>query len=78
MFLVDYEIGTLPSCGDSQVNNTLKRLDVSWNPFRSRGVIAIAEGLKPNLSVQSIDLAWVGMKDPGAEAIGAMLHLNQV
>lgn len=60
------------------MSSKLKRLDISWNPFRSRGVIAIAEGLKPNLSVQSIDLAWVGMQDAGAEAIGAMLQLNQV
>lgn len=35
-----------------QINITLQELNLSWNKLRPRGVVSIAEGLKPNLTLQ--------------------------
>lgn len=35
-----------------QVNICLTELNLSWNKLRPRGAVAVAEGLKPNLTVQ--------------------------
>ena len=35
-----------------QINICLQELNLSWNKLRPKGAMAIAEGLKPNLTLQ--------------------------
>ena len=53
----------------------LKQADFSWNSVRSVGAKAIAEGLKLS-SLVRLNLAWNGLGDGGADAMGGALKEN--
>ncbi|KAL3911879.1 MAG: hypothetical protein SGPRY_008530 [Prymnesium sp.] len=53
----------------------LKQADFSWNSVRAAGAIAIAEGLKLS-SLVRLNLAWNGLGERGAAAMGLALKEN--
>jgi len=55
----------------------LKQADFSWNAVRAGGTIEIANGLKISTLLR-LNLAWNGIGDKGAGAIGGALKENSV
>jgi len=53
----------------------LKQADFSWNALRLTGCLHVAEGLKTSGLVR-LNLAWNGMGERGAEAVGGALKEN--
>ena len=58
-------------------NKGLKQADFSWNAVRIIGCIEIANGLKGSTLLR-LNLAWNGIGDKGAAAIGSALKENSV
>jgi Ran GTPase-activating protein (RanGAP) involved in mRNA processing and transport len=56
---------------------SLKQADFSWNAVGARGTLDIAEGLK-SASIVRLNLAWNGLGDAGAAAMGGSIRENQV
>ena len=58
-------------------NKSLKQADFSWNAVRVAGTLEIASGLKMS-SLLRLNLAWNGIGDRGAAAMGSALGENSV
>ena len=60
-----------------RTNNTLKRLEMSWNSLGSEGVTYMAEALKLNRTLNYLCLTGTGGGDEGAAALADMLRCNE-
>jgi hypothetical protein len=60
-----------------QSNQTLKRLDLSWNQFRLRGAQALAAALPDNIGLETLILGWNGFADVGAVALAEAIKRNE-
>ncbi|XP_072479271.1 leucine-rich repeat-containing protein 74A isoform X1 [Notamacropus eugenii] len=61
----------------SQVNITLKTLDVSWNGFGNEGAQALGEALKVNSTLAYLDISSNHLNNEGAIKLGKGLELNE-
>ncbi|KAF5401213.1 hypothetical protein PHET_05529 [Paragonimus heterotremus] len=52
---------------------SLKILNCSWNQFRADAVASLVSGMKDNYGLEELSLAWNGLADLGALAIGNAL-----
>ena len=58
-------------------NEHLRILDLSWNHFRLKGAVLIAEMVKENYGLKYLNLMMNGIGDDGAAAMGTALKTNQ-
>jgi hypothetical protein len=61
-----------------QPGECVQEINLSWNPLRPKGGIAIAKGVAPHPRLQVLDLSWCGLGDEGASALGPCCQVNQV
>ena len=60
------------------IQNAAQEVNLSWNPLRPKGGVAIAKGAAPHVKLQVLDLSWCGLQDEGASALGPCCQVSQV
>ncbi len=61
-----------------QIDWHLQRLDLTYNNIGDEGAIAVARGLKGNLTLKSIDLSYNEIHNAGVEALSLVLQGNAI
>ncbi len=65
-------------CKLMQIDWHLQQLDLRWNNIGDEGAIAVARGLKGNLTLKSIDLSNNEIHNAGVEALSLVLQGNAI
>ncbi len=65
-------------CKLMQIDWHLQQLDLSRNNIGDEGAIAVARGLKGNLTLKSIDLSYNKIHNAGVEALSLVLQGNAI
>lgn len=60
-----------------KTNNTLKKLDLSWNSIRLDSAIALAKSLEVNHTLQTLLLSYNAFGDMPSQVLGKALKLNK-